>query len=65
MKKDFEIEGMSCHHCVMAVEKYLSTLNLIKYKVTIGSARVEFDEDKTKEEIIVKTIKEVGYKVVN
>lgn len=48
MKKDFKIEGMSCHNCVMAVQKGLSKLNLRKCEVNIGSAKVEFDEVETK-----------------
>jgi copper chaperone CopZ len=65
MKKDFKIEGMSCHHCVMAVQKSLSKLKLKNYDVQIGSAKIEFDENETKEEIIIKAIDEAGYKVVN
>jgi copper chaperone len=65
MKKDFKIEGMSCNHCVMAVQKNLSKLDLKKYEVNVGSAKVEFDEVETKEEIIVKAIEGAGYKVVN
>lgn len=65
MKKDFKIDGMSCHHCVMAVQKNLSRLNLKKCDVSIGTAKVEFDEVVTKEENIVKAIEEAGYKVVN
>jgi copper chaperone len=65
MKKDFKIEGMSCNHCVMAVQKNLSKLNIKKYEVNVGSVKVEFDEVETKEEIIVKAIEEAGYKVVN
>ena len=48
MKKEFKIEGMSCNHCVMAVQKNLSKIKLIKFEVTIGSAKVEFDENKIK-----------------
>jgi copper chaperone len=65
MKKEFKIDGMSCHHCVMAVQKNLDRLNLKKHEVNIGSAKVEFDEVKTKEEMIVKAIEDAGYKVVN
>jgi len=65
MKKDFKIEGMSCHHCVLAVQKSLSKLNLRKCEVNIGSAKVEFDEGETKEELIVKAIEDAGYKIVN
>ena len=32
MKKEYNIEGMSCNHCKMSVEKHLSKLNLKKFK---------------------------------
>ncbi len=62
--KDFKIEGMSCHHCVMAVEKELSKLELESKKVEIGKASVSFDENKVNEQSIIQAIKEAGYKVV-
>ena len=65
MKKEFKIEGMSCNHCVMAVQKNLSKIKLIKFEVTIGSAKVEFDENEIAEEVIIKEIEDAGYKVVN
>ena len=65
MKKEFKIEGMSCNHCVMAVKKNLSQINLIKFEVAIGSAAVEFDENKITAEEIIKAIEDAGYKVVN
>ena len=65
MQKEFKIEGMSCHHCVMAVQKSLSKLNLKKYEVNISSAKVEFDENQIKEEMIIKAIEDADYKVIN
>ena len=65
MKKEFKIEGMSCHHCVMAVQKSLSKLKLEKYDVNIGSATVEYDEKETNEEMIIKAVENAGYKVLN
>jgi len=59
------IEGMSCQHCVKAVEVELSELNLDSYKVEIGSANVHYDEDKVSYTDIANAIEEAGYKVVN
>ena len=64
MKKTIKIDGMSCNHCLISVEKNLSKLNLNKIKVEIGSAEVEFDESKISEEEIIKSIEESGYQVV-
>ena len=65
MKKEFKIEGMSCNHCVIAVKKNLSQINLNKFEVAIGSVNVEFDENKITAEEIIKAIEDAGYKVVN
>jgi len=64
MKKTIKIDGMSCNHCLISVEKNLSKLNLNKIKVKIVSAEVEFDESKISEEEIIKSIEEAGYQVV-
>lgn len=63
MKKEFNIEGMSCNHCKMSVEKHLSKLNLKNVQVEIGSAKVEYDENKIDEKEIVQAIERAGYKV--
>ena len=65
MIKEFKIVGMSCNHCVMAVEKGLSHLKIKKYEVKIGSASIDFDENELKEEEIIKAIGDAGYKVVH
>ncbi|MGK9477408.1 heavy-metal-associated domain-containing protein [Melioribacter sp. OK-6-Me] len=62
--KEFKIEGMSCQHCVMAVKKELSSLNLESAEVEIGKAKVIFDETKVTEEQIINAIEEAGYKVI-
>ena len=64
MNKEFKIEGMSCGHCVMAVEKELNKLDIKNKKVEIGSAKIEFDPDTVSEEDIKNSIKESGY-IVN
>ncbi len=64
MEKEFKIEGMSCGHCVMAVEKELNKLEIKNKKVEIGSAKIEFDPDKVSEEEINSSITEAGYIVI-
>ena len=63
MNRIYKIEGMSCGHCVLSVQKALLKLNLDKLKAEIGSAEVEFDEEKIFEEEIIKTIESAGYSV--
>jgi len=66
MKKEkFLIEGMSCHHCVMAVKKELTPLGLEEMKIDIGSADVKYDDSKIMPGQISAAIEEAGYKVVS
>lgn len=61
--KKITIDGMTCGHCVMAVKKELSKLNLESAEVEIGSAKVIFDENKTTTASIENAILQAGYKV--
>jgi copper chaperone len=64
--QEFKIDGMSCSHCVMAVRKELTRLDNVKVTdVQIGSAKVEFDENKITSDSIAKAIEDAGYKVIN
>ena len=60
-EKEIAIQGMTCHHCVMAVERELKKLPVEKLTVEIGSARFQFDESKTTELQIRKAVEEAGY----
>ena len=64
MEKEYKIEGMSCGHCVMAVEKELNKLEIKSKNVEIGSAKIDFDPDKVSEEDIKNSITESGYIVI-
>ncbi len=59
-----KIEGMSCEHCVMRVKKALDSIaGITEANVTIGSARIKYDESKVKMEDIYSAIEKAGYKV--
>jgi copper chaperone len=60
----FTIEGMSCMHCVGAVKKELGKLEISEMEVTIGSARVTYDEVRVSRTRIIQAIEEAGYRVV-
>ena len=64
LEKTFKIEGMSCQHCVKAVEVELDELNIESYKVEVGSANINFDEKKVSESEIVNSIIEAGFRVI-
>lgn len=65
IEKKFNIIGMSCQHCVMAVKKELSKLNLENFHVEIGQATITYDEKIISEKDVIKAIEEAGYNVEN
>jgi len=64
MIKKFNVNGMTCNHCVMAVEKELAKLDIDSLKVEIGDVEVDFDPEKLSEEKITNAIKDAGYSIV-
>jgi copper chaperone CopZ len=64
MIKKFSVNGMSCAHCVMAVEKQLNKIDIDSVRVEIGTVEVEYDPEKINDEMILLAIEEAGYKVI-
>ncbi len=62
--KEFKIERMTCHHCVMAVENELREAGFEKFEVEIGLAKVKYDNSVEKKKQIISAIEEAGYRVV-
>jgi len=62
--KEFKIDGMSCMHCVKAVEMEIKELDPQEMNVEIGYAKVTYDDTKNSENDFIKAIEEAGYKVV-
>ncbi|GAB1442710.1 copper chaperone CopZ [Ignavibacteriales bacterium] len=58
------IEGMTCQHCVKAVEVELSELDVNVLGVNIGSAEVRYDSLKVKPKELNEAIENAGYKVI-
>jgi copper chaperone len=64
-KLTFEITGMTCGHCVAAVDRTLKGLDGVSTRdVKIGSAEVEFDESRLSSGQIAQAIADEGYVVV-
>lgn len=61
--KNFNIEGMSCNHCVNAVKIEISKLPVKELEVTLGQAKVIFDEATVTNIEIIQAIEEAGFKV--
>lgn len=65
MVQTLKIEGMSCHHCVMALKKELArVVGLVVHEVEVGSARVEFEESCVPLESIHRAVEDAGYTLV-
>lgn len=59
------IDGMTCNHCVKAVEVELSELAVNILGVKIGSAEVRYDQGRVKPEEIEEAVKNAGFSVVS
>ena len=56
------IDGMSCGHCVMSVQKALGALPGVQVKdVQVGSAALRFDPSVVSREAILAAIAKAGY----
>lgn len=60
-EKSFQIDGMSCEHCVKAIEKEFALLDIDYYEVEIGIANVKYDITRVEEESIIRAIHDAGY----
>ncbi|MFD1955605.1 copper ion binding protein [Paenibacillus thailandensis] len=61
-----KVEGMSCGHCVNAVEKALSNVGATgKVDLAAGKVEVRFDESSVTLNRIKEAIEEQGYDVVS
>lgn len=59
------IKGMTCNHCIMAVQNAIKSLGIDNYSVEIGKASVTFDENEVDVETIKAAIEEEGYEVAS
>jgi copper chaperone CopZ len=65
-KETFDIDGMSCAHCVAAVEEALSSMEgATVEEVEIGSATVAYDPESIRRSALVDAIEEAGYTVTS
>jgi len=60
--EEYKITGMSCGHCVMSLKKELGKVEgLNVLSVEIGSAKVEYDEEKVVKADIINAVEEAGF----
>ena len=59
---DLDIKGMSCGHCVKAVQSALAAVPGVAVKdVRIGHATVEVENGATKPDALVEAVDDAGY----
>ena len=60
-----QIEDMSCQHCVMSVKKALDNIEgITSSEVTVGNAKIAYNDAITSDENIIGAVTNAGYKVV-
>ncbi|TWT01913.1 copper chaperone CopZ [Planomicrobium sp. CPCC 101079] len=67
MNETLKVQGMSCGHCVNAVESSVGELqgvSSVKVDLEKGEVAVEYDTSKTSLNEIQETIEDQGYDVV-
>lgn len=63
----YHVEGMTCEHCEMSIQKGVNELegiSLVKANHLDSTTRVVYDPAKTNAEQIIAAIEKRGYKVV-
>ena len=63
MKQDFQVQGMTCGHCVKAVTQAVQTLDpqaVVQVDLPSGKVQVQSRQDRV---AIARAIAEEGYKV--
>ena len=56
---------MSCQHCVMELKKQLSKLDIKIKDIQIGSAEIDYDENKISNAQLEEAVKEAGFSIKN
>lgn len=67
MKKQYEVEGMTCTACALAIERQLNKVDGVsRVNVNYASEKmvVEFDEESVDENGLSKEVEDIGYKLV-
>ena len=63
-QETLQIEGMSCGHCVKAVDQALRQLPGVEVEqVEIGTARIAYDPDQTSRQQLVDAVEDEGFAV--
>ena len=64
MKEKFKVTGMTCSACSSRVEKTVTKIDgtrEVSVNLLTGSMQVEFDQEKTGSDEIIKAVEKAGY----
>ncbi|HZG85726.1 copper ion binding protein [Paenibacillus sp.] len=62
----FQVQGMSCNHCVNSIEGALSEIGATgKVDLANGTVTVQYEESKLSADALKEAIEEQGYDVVS
>lgn len=62
--KTLKIEGMSCHHCVMALRKSFQMVDGVEEAdVEVGKVNLSFDEARVTDKDLEEAVARAGFKV--
>lgn len=62
-EKTIKIRGMSCGGCVAGVTSALERVGVTKHEVTVGEAKVEYDEAEISTAEVIEAIQDAGFDV--
>ncbi len=64
MTIQIKVEGMSCHHCVLAVQKELNKINAKDFRIEIGLVEIDPEKNNLTYKQIKEAIENAGYIVI-
>ncbi len=64
MTIQIKVEGMSCHHCVLAVQKELNKINAKDSRIEIGLVEIDPEKNNLTYKQIKEAIEKAGYIVI-
>ncbi|MBP1999981.1 copper chaperone [Paenibacillus shirakamiensis] len=64
-QQTFQVEGMSCQHCVISIESALKEIGAAgRVNLASNTVEVSYEENQVSIEVIKEAIEEQGYDVV-
>jgi Cu+-exporting ATPase len=67
MTVNLQVEGMTCHACVRAVERKLSRVDGVasaRVSLDTGRATIEYDDARAKAGQLIGAVEQIGYHAV-